>query len=132
MIASHIDGRLRVRHVRLRDPDLMGKVLTELKRIPDITKIETNPRTGSLLVLYPPSNETAMALVRQFENEAFDELDESPMLLSRQTVKFVMTVSYISGAVAIVHSKKLHVGLQSIFIGFAAIHLWQNRWSLFK
>jgi hypothetical protein len=49
-------GRLRVRIAALReDPDLVGRVREQFTTFPGVTRVETTPETGSLLVSYEPA-----------------------------------------------------------------------------
>lgn len=59
MIASCIEGRIRFRHPALNDPELLKTVTDQLARMPGITGLTANPRTGSLLVTHDAGIATA-------------------------------------------------------------------------
>lgn len=55
MISSFYDGRVRIRHKALKQPELMTQVKKMLGEQNGVTSMEENPRTGSLLVHYDPA-----------------------------------------------------------------------------
>lgn len=55
MIASFIDGRVRIRSESLRDPTAMDMVRNVVAAHDGVTSATPNLRTGSLLVLYDPA-----------------------------------------------------------------------------
>lgn len=54
MISSFFEGRVRLRHPALKNPETVEGILPMLNMYPGILKTESNPQTGSLLVLYDP------------------------------------------------------------------------------
>ncbi len=55
MIASFIDGRVRIRSEALRDPAAMDMVCSAVAAHDGVISATPNSRTGSLLVLYDPA-----------------------------------------------------------------------------
>lgn len=54
MIASFIDGRVRIRRDELKDPATMELVMGFIRARDGIFDLVPNPRTGSLVVTYDP------------------------------------------------------------------------------
>ena len=52
VVASILDGRVRIRDEGLKKEPLVAKVREELLATPGVTGVESNTRVGSLLVLY--------------------------------------------------------------------------------
>jgi len=55
MMVSFIDGRVRLRSPALRSEKVLEELKGSLAAYAGVTKIESNARTGSLLVLYDPA-----------------------------------------------------------------------------
>ncbi len=53
-VPSFIEGRIRLRHPALRDPDLMAAAGTYLENIDGVTAVQRNASAGSLLIFYDP------------------------------------------------------------------------------
>ncbi len=51
-VASFIDGRVRLRHPALKQPELMGTARAFLESVEGVTAVQGNPTTGSLLIFY--------------------------------------------------------------------------------
>ena len=54
MIVSFVPGRARLRFKELKDPAAAESAKTRISQAPGVTKVETNPATGSILVEYDP------------------------------------------------------------------------------
>lgn len=67
MIASFIDGRVRIRHGALKDPATMDMVMRLVKARDGILDLVPNPGTGSLLVTYDPEKISRETLIRAAE-----------------------------------------------------------------
>lgn len=52
VVASVVDGRVRIRDEGLKSESVAGRVRDELLATEGVTSVEGNPRVGSLLVLY--------------------------------------------------------------------------------
>lgn len=52
VVASLIDGRVRVRDEGLKKEQLAERVKEELMADPGVSSVEVNPRVGSLLIIY--------------------------------------------------------------------------------
>ncbi len=53
-IVSCIEGRIRLRHPALRDPENARLLRPILEGLPGMSTVAVNPRTGSLLLEYDP------------------------------------------------------------------------------
>ena len=51
-IASFVDGRVRLRHPALKDAATAELVCSVVGAVDGITSVQSNPRTGSLLIFY--------------------------------------------------------------------------------
>ncbi|MDR2054431.1 MAG: cation transporter [Desulfovibrio sp.] len=63
MIASFFDGRVRIRADALKKPETMDMARNLVQARPGVLKVESNARTGSLLVHYDPAVITREALI---------------------------------------------------------------------
>lgn len=54
MITSFFPGRVRLRAPVFKDAELTNTAISILKQFPAVKKIEYNPVTGSILLLYNP------------------------------------------------------------------------------
>lgn len=66
-ITSFIDGRIRVRHKSLHNPEQAGKVQAFLANTSGVNKAEINTNTGSLLLEYDPGRLSRADLLRLAE-----------------------------------------------------------------
>lgn len=155
MIASFIDGRVRIRAEALKDPALMDQVLAALGARDGILSATPNPRTGSVLVLYDPaavSRETLLTAALALE-EQLRSLEEAganrkgATLLSRlrrgeswrgkrngrlspltpRGESALMGALYLLTAVTGFGSRRTHVILGAAFAALAGIHLYDRR-----
>ncbi|MDR2745756.1 MAG: cation transporter, partial [Desulfovibrio sp.] len=55
MIASFFDGRVRIRADALKKPENLDMARSLVQARPGVLKVESNARTGSLLVHYDPA-----------------------------------------------------------------------------
>jgi hypothetical protein len=73
-------GRLRVRVDRVRhDADLVQRIVERLSRVPGVTRIETAPETGSVLVLFEPSRFDEERLERAAREGDLFQLTQQPV-----------------------------------------------------
>ncbi|HBG06145.1 MAG: hypothetical protein A2075_02485 [Geobacteraceae bacterium GWC2_58_44] len=52
VVASLVDGRVRIRDEKLKREPVLARIKEELMAAPGVTGVEANPRVGSLLVIY--------------------------------------------------------------------------------
>lgn len=141
MIASCIEGRIRFRHPALSDPGLLELVTGQLARMPGITGIEANPRTGSVLVTHDKSVATddllamAEALAASHAETLAAGAAVKPVRkkatrgqIKRRTQKIGLATC-MAGAVAtgLADTKAAHLTFGFALAGFAAWHLYMFR-----
>ncbi|EHJ46414.1 hypothetical protein DFW101_0397 [Solidesulfovibrio carbinoliphilus subsp. oakridgensis] len=142
MIASCIEGRLRLRHPALTDATLLREVAEQVAALPGITGVEANPRTGSLLVTHDESIATAdlVAMAEQYAashaatgatvpaKPARDGKMANVAKIKRRTQKIGLATC-MAGAVAtgLADTKAAHLVFGLGLAGFAAWHLTMYR-----
>ena len=146
-ITSFIDGRIRVRHKKLRDPNIGIKVKSFLQNTTGVKRIEINAVTGSLLMEYDPEvlrRQDLLQLAEQLKDVVEDDEDpdkpkmpskKSTGLLSRTQIRKITNMGMIitlssSVALGLTGRKVGHVTFGWGFLFFNAIHLFMYRKSL--
>jgi Heavy metal associated domain 2 len=81
-IVSSIPGRIRIRDNKLRDQTILDRLKTELLNISVITTLESNRRTGSLLVRFS-KNSVAMPSIEAQIDSAVDRVIGNPAASQR-------------------------------------------------
>lgn len=81
-IVSSIPGRIRIRDNKLRDQTILDRLKTELLNISVITTLESNRRTGSLLVRFS-KNSVAMPSIEAHIDSAVDRVIGKPAASQR-------------------------------------------------
>jgi copper chaperone CopZ len=142
MIASCIEGRIRLRHPALTDATLLRDVAEQVAALPGITGVEANPRTGSLLVTHDDSIATAdlVAMAEQYAAGHAAAAAAVPAKLSRGRTKAnvarikrrtqkIGLATCMAGAVAtgLADTKAAHLVFGLGLAGFAAWHLTMYR-----
>jgi hypothetical protein len=141
MIASCIEGRIRFRHPALSDPDLLEIVTSQLAAMPGITGVETNPRTGSVLVVHDESvaSDDLVAMAEALAATHAEAMAEAapatpakkrmtPAQIKRRTQKIGLAAC-MAGTVAtgLADTKTAHLTFGFALAGFAAWHLYMYR-----
>lgn len=139
MIASFMEGRVRLRTDALKDPEKLRMVEDTIKSQNGVLSTLANPRTGSLLVEYDPERipkETLLMAAGMLEKE-LGLCPEEPrrgkkmlqiinpgaeLLLLTGTLGFSM----LGGVV----NKRLHVAAGVLFLLLCGKHLYSRRRSL--
>jgi len=89
----HIPGRLRVRLPALKANAAAGLDLERtLTQVGGVTAVDINPLTGSVLVHYDCSTETATRLIRTLKDHPFWEASETPSIESKIARKIALYV----------------------------------------
>jgi hypothetical protein len=157
VIASCIDGRLRIRDELLRSAAAADAVRRTLLAAPGIREVSANPRAGSLLILYqqaqttlrkitdllsryllpeksaPTSMPERAALERRSSERRTLPTRRSALVprVRRQAVNLGMLAALlVSMAGAVLDAKTLHIVAGLVFLGIFAIHLFDKRRSL--
>ncbi len=154
IVASFIQGRVRLRHDLLKDPVLTADFLPMLKAFPGIIKVEHKTLTGSLLIEYDPDildDDAVTALLAQGEewikenssvqenadtventkSLCFPSQNASSGLTRAQKRKLFyggMLTSFVSMLVTGgTGNKKAHYLTGTIFAVLTAMHMWRMR-----
>ncbi len=138
MIASFIDGRVRLRSPALCSQDTLEEITGMLSAYAGVKKIETNARTGSLLVLYDPA-----AISREHLNMAVAMLESTLQVPASRpkgsgsrrkglTLRKIENRLLLGGALITLVSaagnmKSLHVAGGALFLLLAARHTYARR-----
>lgn len=157
VIASSIDGRVRIRDDLFRNAAAAEAVKRHLLAVPGIREVSTNSRAGSLLVKYQQA-QTTLRKITDFlgrylperlapeglparsipERRSHDRRtlptrrEPSLARLRRQAVNLGMLSSLLlSMAGAVLDAMSLHIVAGVLFLGILAIHLFEKRRSLF-
>jgi copper chaperone CopZ len=54
MVVSYLPGRIRLRFKELKDPEIAGRAIGQIRCVPGITRVEVKPLTGSILIEFDP------------------------------------------------------------------------------
>ncbi len=93
MLTSFIDGRLRLRHTALKNPDTLALLERTALGLEGVNSATGNPRTGSLLLTYDPavlSRETLLETAEQLRTF----LPEEPKQTAKSTKKTLLGVAW--------------------------------------
>lgn len=157
VVASLLNGRVRVRDEGLKKQPLLSRVTEALIATPGVTSAEANTRVGSLLVFYdaalaaaeqilklisellgspqevPPSAEAEAggATSRPFPFSRAMSLSIPPALRRRVVNYGMLAALALSVGAAIIHFKKLHVLAGIVFLALFGDHLYQRRGQMF-
>lgn len=136
MIASFIEGRVRLRADALKDPEKLQMVENAVKSYDGVLSTRANPRTGSLLVEYDPRVIPTETL--QVAAEALGkELNEQPAelksgraslrLMDPKTEMLLLTGSMGFTLLGGVLSKQVHVAAGVLFALLCGKHMYNRR-----
>lgn len=143
MIASFYDGRVRIRHTALKDPEFMATVQQMVGAQDGIIEMRANPRTGSLLVLYDPeriSREQLLLAAQVLESQADEatgaprdagDKDEScrkaPLRMTRRNETLLLSAVYGLTVFGGFINMRLHIASGALFTLLAAKHLYDRK-----
>ncbi len=147
VVASHFEGRLRIRDEGLKGEPLLSRVREALLVTPGVSGVEANPRVGSLLVLYTATKTTiekVMKVVSDFlGSEKKGNTSEVkriiakvpfsiPARVKRNLTNFGMLAALLlSVAAALFDLKKLHILAGIVFLAFFGAHFFERKEYLF-
>lgn len=139
MLASHVPGRIRIRHKSLRKPKDDIDVSEKLMELEGVSAVSVNENIGSLLLCYDHRRVSPEKLLRAvYEALPGLKTEERPRVSAsgwtrRQTAKRGMSVSLLLAlGMAVLDEEDLHVFFGLGFLGFLALHLHTNQKSIFK
>lgn len=145
MIKSFIKGRVRLRSEALKDAKIVAEIVEFLKAEEGILSLDSNVRTGSLLVNYDPDvisedhlKFAAATLADKLKvSESSSQCCSNKLLqrsqknynliVSRKTERFVLFSSFILCLVGLLGPKKLHLVGGTAFTVLAAKHIYNRR-----
>lgn len=152
-IASSLPGRIRLRHVDLRDGAKLAALAGTVKKWRHIRSVSGNPRAGSLLVHYDESALDPERISARLSATLAKVLGNSPRepvsqpapvratprrSLSRRAranrwAKRVMVGSLAASvALGVARHKRWHILTGWTFVGALAVHLWVYRKHIFR
>ena len=79
MITSFINGRVRLRDARFKDPEFAATAVALIKDYHGVTKVSANSNTGGLLIEYDPEKldmEAACEALASFDPQAGEWIDD--------------------------------------------------------
>lgn len=151
VVASHFDGRVRIRDEGLKREPLLARVRETLLAAPGVSGVEGNPRVGSLLVLYSAAVtaldkilETVAGLIGS--GEAGEEGAEAgafarvsakissrvpfsiPARVKRNVTNIGMLGALLLSVVAAIFDlKKLHILAGIVFLALFGVHVFERK-----
>jgi len=155
VVASLLDGRVRIRDEGLKREPLITRVREALLATPGVSAVDANPRVGSLLVLYSAAL-TAVEKILKMVSDLLGSGEEvrggaepaqssavrsfirraspgEPSVLKRRTLNNIgMLASLVlSLAAAILGFKKLHILTGIVFVALFGRHFYERRAQMF-
>ncbi len=154
MIASFVEGRIRLRASILTNPESMNQILAIVGRQDGVLESTANCRTGSLLILYDPQRigtETLLAAVTIMENFLAAEEKKHPVAPPKNNVSNaaraifdglrhaygcgrkgrtelrLLGLSGLFNLAGLLFSRRVHVAAGTVFAVLAARHMLQHR-----
>ena len=155
VVASLLEGRVRVRDEGLKREPLITRVREALLATPGVSEVEANPRVGSLLVLYSAALTAAEKILKTVSDllgsgeevrgrgaaeparsawkmPSLGKLSPISPRVKGQLVNIGMLASLvISLAAAIFGLKKLHILTGIIFVVLFGDHFYQRKEYMF-
>jgi|GEM_PF-3079580 len=143
MIASMIDGRMRIRNSKLKEGVFAGELKRHLSAARGLKEILINLRVGSALLVYDASITSAERIIkligRLLDVTQDTEVPKRPVkrfslnrVNTRKAINFGLPASLAASIIALVAgSKTLHAAFGLAFLGIAGIHFFRNRQILF-
>ncbi|MDR3177010.1 MAG: heavy-metal-associated domain-containing protein [Desulfovibrio sp.] len=128
MIASFIDGRIRIRAKALKNAALMSLVTEAISGREGILETRVNLKTGSLLVRYDPSiisPEDLLAAARMLESGTPAATRAKGRDFKTETLLLgaAWGITTISGVL----NRRLHAAFAILFTALAAKHIYDYR-----
>jgi hypothetical protein len=141
-IVSSLPGRIRIRDKRLRDQTRLNQLKKELLKITAIVELQSNPRTGSVVVNFDPGVIEITALETQLDLAVDKVLAEAltPPLLTKKTINRYNKIAMVGSlAASLAFSaarqkrwRRWHALTGYLFVANLGVHLYLYRKSLFR
>lgn len=136
MIASFVDGRIRIKDEKLKSIAVISHIEKKLLQFKGILDVSINRRTRSLLILY----DKTILRFEQILHALADYLDitkarckkYAASITDRKIANFVMLASLaVSMFAAAADIAALHITAGVVFLGFLGMHIFRNKNILF-
>ncbi len=137
MLTSFIDGRLRLRHPALKNPDTLALAESAARSLEGVQNVTGNPHTGSLLMTYDPavlSRETLMETAERLraflpEDPAKPEKKARGWTFRRKcrAEAGVLSGTMSATVMGLFFGKRLHIAAGSLLLLACAQHLFRRR-----
>ncbi|MDR2745494.1 MAG: cation transporter [Desulfovibrio sp.] len=132
MIASFFDGRVRIRADALKKPETMDMARSLVQSRPGVLKVESNARTGSLLVHYDPAvitRETLIGAATLLEAQlggapGVKRTKSGGRRFSAKTEMFLLTLSYGGMLAGSLLDRRVHVAFGILFSMLTGVHVY--------
>ncbi|MDR2050729.1 MAG: cation transporter [Deltaproteobacteria bacterium] len=112
MIVSFTDGRIRIRHPALKDPENMRALASLLESLPGARGVLPNPRTGSLLFRYDPeqiSRENLLAAEKVLQTRLGPAQERPSAYYTRKRENVLLGAALSACMLGLAVSPRLHV-----------------------
>lgn len=141
MIVSMIDGRMRIRHLRLKKRAFADEFKRHLSADKGLKEVLINLRVGSALLIYDASIISAERIIKRIskflgitqetEIPKDRKININPIrklslskINTRKAISIGLAASLTASLIALIFgSKVLHVAFGLVFLGFAAVHI---------
>jgi hypothetical protein len=131
MIASFIDGRIRLRGSALKNPDNMAMLRSFIGAEQGILDLRANSRTGSLLVYYDPSvisREALASAATLLESDLFRAEKTRPgKSLFTKKESLILILVYCAVVASGFLSRPAHLAAGTLFTLLTAAHVCRKR-----
>jgi hypothetical protein len=134
VIASFIDGRVRIRAEALKQVKTMSMAKSLVEARQGVLKVEGNLRTGSLLVYYDPAVITREMLLRaaEFLEERFGDSRRgrtkiAARIFNRETEMLLLSFSYGGMLAGILFNRQVHVLFGLMFSLLTGVHVYARQ-----
>lgn len=150
LVASCIDGRIRIRDQQLTQKGVAEAVCETLSALPGIGLVTVNERVGSLLVIYSAAVTRLQNILESITGLLGDEEETTPSARSgeqapsvsgirslglsgrKSAVNLGMLASLVTSMLGIMFGlKKLHYAAGMIFLALFGIHFFKRRRAVF-
>ena len=150
LIASHFDGRIRIRDQQLTNKGVAQAMSEALSALPGVGQVTVNERVGSLLVIYS----AAVTKLQSIMVRISGLLGEAPPMPTsapsgkedgcvtglrslrlpgkKKAVNLGMLASLVTSMLGIIFGlKKLHVAAGVLFLAVFGVHIFERRRVMF-
>lgn len=140
MIASFINGRIRIRDEKLKSIAAASHIEKKLSHLKGILNVSINRRAGSILIFYDKTVWRIEQALYALADYLADYLDIGRVgckrriscIADRKTVNLGMLVSLaLSMFAAALDIAALHITAGIVFLGFLGLHLFRYKNMLF-